>query len=666
MSDSLPQPRKIVLHLGALIPHYFPLYLGCHQLKQKHPNLTIELAIPRGEVSSRLLFQQAEKRLREPDTLHLVVAGQIENEYPADGSSTFREIDDFVSANLLIHRTPLWIFAREKRKEAVATALITNGGNKVAGILPAKTSTLFEAFGHEFSLASVTELENADASIPFKFDVGASAFENADFFVSIFPHLAVIPADFIRLNERPLPRHTGFSALWIAKQTVRNDYELSFWIEIADAVQDAMCALYRLDSSQLNAQGTDPMGYVKAKIASGEVTPPNWKEIGFPSEPEWSKHLPLLLAEFIIHRIWDYNFMHAHRSETLDLSKRSKLPILYPRAITAYLRSAQTERFRDKFAEYVDAILAKADVLKDVSKVVEQMSMALKGGFNESSEADALAQQSADLLNRFFPTGTHSVHDYYASGTFNKDAANLVAKKMSDDVTTLCKVFRSLSKALDNQNEWVGEELQVRFKKLAAFLSAVQLKRDVDALFATDEQVVIGEYNGDYLRASLLLLELKALSRGGLPSSWLLLAAHERLVANEKAFNKVRYGYEALEKQFTFRQIMGSNVSKPFRYLAPFGLFSCCRLLREFECQLVSYCRETVERFTTIQFTLEQKDSGSLKPLIGALCGLPGERVGSSTGKLLLLQNWGFEVRVNEEESRVSIPVFWNLTTDNL
>lgn len=634
---------EVVVHVAADIPHYWPIYLALNRLKNGRKGIIQVHDHIQG--STRMLFEEVFKTVGEHATdnkniLHLIVAGQIEKIYDEDG---FSAINYFASASILMHRNPIWIFADKNQDTAIKIKLIQGRAGSITNAqLPPLGSTLLAAFDHEMTVQNTTNYKvgeyatfftncNTERSTAFKYKLENDDLPKAcPLFVSIFPKISGELADTYSLLNLRLPtKHNGFSAVWTPLAYMDDEDATKAWVEFTDLMQAAVVQLYNFDNETF-VDDTTQIKYI-GKIQSNLVKNFNsiqFNRIGWANDATgvqpWESAATELLAHFIVNRLWDYNFMHAHRDGNPDAPD-----LLYPRSYTAQLREVYGRRFRGKFEPMVKRISDLRPQILELNNLISEMTHSLQGCFSDLTEAEMGLNLLQSKLGQCFPKATHTVSQCLeTTGELTQAAAKSLFDVISP-IKTLLNNKKAANGPRDKQlqamNDYLTTKGGARQKKLSDLLAATSAS-DFTNILTGDTKVLFGSLDS----VPLLLLELKALSRSGVPSSWLTDAvSHTSTV-------------------IPFRQILGRSVEyKPKTFVTPLQGLSFCELFKALkDNREVTIASEAKPNWAAI--TIHLQSGPSLKPLIGLLYGQSNASFGKTGEQLMLLKQWGFDLQVNE------------------
>jgi hypothetical protein len=652
---------EIVVHVLVDVPHYWPLYKALNRIAEER-KVSARLQLHKGDkLDARTLFTEVEREVQSDQksgkkVLHVVIAGHIEQVY-----DTFTEINRFVSASILIHRSPLWLYANKSKASAVRSQLDASSTAEISGLVPNEESTLYESLVAALpKIAGLTGLVK-DGSLPFEYPPDWAKLKNCDFFASMFPlpGAELQSHDFTPLNFRLPPKHAGFSALWLHKDAVSDEKLTEVWVWYADSIQDVIVELYDADASVFReelsveklAEDLSVALRDRGEMLVSTLDRRTW--VGATTAPAWENNVSAFLAHFIANRIWDYNFSHAHR-EGKTTADKAALELLYSRSLTAHLREAHLERFHGKFGPYIEEISEMAGQLVKLADTVGIMRTVFEGSTDRYREADITGHNLRKLLEKFFGiTGVHKTSHFYANGKLDEQKLTQAIKQISgDEITSLSQDLNNARILTTNMpNQW-----GLRFNAIVDLIKLVANSQAAISDSASLLMKVLAKAQKSGAQdESLLLLEMKVISRGGIPSSWFL-----------STLEKI-----TIEPTQDFVQILGRGVQyRPVMHTTEAGLFSVSQALHSLSTDAVTVTwnpgGEDDSRYGTLVFRLAEEKDGNLKRLIRAIHGATTESAGDTTKNLLLLQSCGFDVRINEEDRTVTIPIGYEMIKADL
>jgi len=536
--------KTIYVHILAHLPHYYPLYMAAKELSSGHGQ-KVFLRFQKGVDSLRLFDLAAIEYRERPDAIHLVVSGEHEHVY-GDESENRTIVDDFVCASLLLARTPLWI-KTTKAKEEKALALLTNpAASRDKLHLPKARTTLSGEILNEFEKLKGLKTKSGEWNTERVEETGFAYLDDEKLeaklekdasvaYFSIFPPRP--SRTILCLNDRPPSTSYGFSGLWLLKiqSTNRSNLEslvrfmatVEFFVEeLTDCDEDILDSGIKQIAKIAELLKDYPPATLHASIFDGDA--PQDSAIAWHDEAGW------MLQEFNRHRIWAYNHALQFRSATTtDDSDKSrtdrlrnylagcKLAEFNPRCLTEHLLRTQEEVFSSRIKAHLDTLIKESEALDNVSNAVKSLMVLTTGS---SSAPEEQAETALSALSIHYIKAVFSDPQYHKPSTFAENYPNEGSLEMCftkflhrANSSDLEMHLMTLDTLLQSRLTWLGDSglFGSRFRLLVKFLREGLEGKWAELQSTLDSDVKIGSI-------PILIFELKALSYGWIPGSWVL------------------------------------------------------------------------------------------------------------------------------------------------
>ena len=555
----MTKPRIIFYTVGTL-PHYLPLYLAAEELSNRTFPVIVEWKEIVAGTESLHLFDRAARDSQQSDrALHIVLSGQVERVFDQSVSATAL-IDQFVAASVLIHRVPLWLVCHKDDERAIRTVLATDGHpNPPTAFLPNEGTTLCQEFFHEFGRDKF-EAEHFDRALTTydESDIltlkAESKITGPWVFASLFP---IETNNLTILNDRLPTQSVGFTTLWLWKGEVFDDDLMLVFRAFADQVHMRVVELYDLDIDILYSRDakllTGLEGNCQTWLKEYETGPKSSAFAEMTAQKWWpSRHR--FLAHFLLHRIWDTDFNFVRPSRRIDSQSRATdAEMLYHRSLAATYRSANIGAIRDAFGKSVEMISGKLAVLKEITDAVEDLSQRLHLTEDPLIPFDDTFVAIQQFLRLVFKDW-HDVRDFYQEdgNTLKEEASTQfidAARELANPGGSHASIrdmeptagTPAFGGAVGSRVGWISTlcdtisdiESQWSRRKAGLSMPSVLVTRIQHVITLASRAIAADQSSAQDITAalledrmpdgrSLLLCELKALSKRNIPISWLL------------------------------------------------------------------------------------------------------------------------------------------------
>lgn len=513
MSKDPSQKLTIRLHQLGYLPHYFPLYCALYRLMERSGsalNIEVQTATDGKQLFGAVMsnIEQERNGPSQIPVLNLLLAGQIESFFNDKGFEP--TINEFVSARILIQQAPLWIYARGS---FTGTLYPPGSSPKSRVLLPPKDTTLSLAFRSEFgnrdNKFDIEHLAHTDIH-PSTFNRFLAACTpdtllslldeyQCDAVATLFPVQPSMEKSLMRLNELAPQEGTGFTSIWIPTDVIFDDRFRKFQ-DINRELHDVLHCLHNCEPHIVEQHDAEEyISIIKQRLASepklcGGLTT-ILERIG---EHKLLKSIPWhtdndmgyrFLAELIVQRIWDFDFLVARDAKYLENnSSEADTYYLYHRSLTAYLQRMQFKRFKDPITADIRDALEHVHSLGKLNDILRRVNVKLQGSEGESQFEGALAKASIQLHDELFRDDLHN-------------AANCILNRAR---------FRDQLLSVIGKSKWREDllaglqSLSFENKSLTSFMDALAKVNQLNWT-PTDE----------------MIYSLKCVARGEMPITWL-------------------------------------------------------------------------------------------------------------------------------------------------